>query len=312
MLRLLEQMKKETYIDPHFQFTFRKGGHKGEAYEVDLLVSPIRMTELATTVRLQVSSLEKPYFFYTIGLNTNNELSAVLDESSLIDRNFTKAFIAELGKEDWSFFRMYNRVMRNSDSEAFTDFASLEVDFTGYVDSIEKELRYVTYQDIFPNAKNPSFMYNSELYYIEDEYCISHLTPVSDSALKCMVREPGHIFNWENPKTRFGLLEYENQIFSEYNSEEPFDKAFFAEVKRQLPDLASLVKQRHANLRLVYENYCKRENLHFPTQKVPVNAKTFPTNQYIEPLAAVLSSKIGRNDPCPCGSGKKYKKCCMS
>lgn len=23
-----------------------------------------------------------------------------------------------------------------------------------------------------------------------------------------------------------------------------------------------------------------------------------------------VSKKIGRNDPCPCGSGKKYKKCC--
>jgi len=22
------------------------------------------------------------------------------------------------------------------------------------------------------------------------------------------------------------------------------------------------------------------------------------------------SSKVGRNDPCPCGSGKKYKRCC--
>jgi len=22
------------------------------------------------------------------------------------------------------------------------------------------------------------------------------------------------------------------------------------------------------------------------------------------------SGKIGRNDPCPCGSGLKYKKCC--
>jgi uncharacterized protein YecA (UPF0149 family) len=22
-------------------------------------------------------------------------------------------------------------------------------------------------------------------------------------------------------------------------------------------------------------------------------------------------AKIGRNDPCPCGSGKKYKKCCL-
>ena len=24
----------------------------------------------------------------------------------------------------------------------------------------------------------------------------------------------------------------------------------------------------------------------------------------------VKPKKVGRNDPCPCGSGKKYKKCC--
>lgn len=24
-----------------------------------------------------------------------------------------------------------------------------------------------------------------------------------------------------------------------------------------------------------------------------------------------VAPKIGRNDPCPCGSGRKYKKCCM-
>ena len=24
----------------------------------------------------------------------------------------------------------------------------------------------------------------------------------------------------------------------------------------------------------------------------------------------VKGKKIGRNDPCPCGSGKKYKQCC--
>jgi len=28
------------------------------------------------------------------------------------------------------------------------------------------------------------------------------------------------------------------------------------------------------------------------------------------PASAVPSHKLGRNDPCPCGSGKKYKKCC--
>ena len=29
------------------------------------------------------------------------------------------------------------------------------------------------------------------------------------------------------------------------------------------------------------------------------------------PVAAGRSGKIGRNDACPCGSGKKFKKCCM-
>jgi SEC-C motif domain protein len=29
------------------------------------------------------------------------------------------------------------------------------------------------------------------------------------------------------------------------------------------------------------------------------------------PSTVVRSApKVGRNDPCPCGSGKKYKKCC--
>ena len=37
------------------------------------------------------------------------------------------------------------------------------------------------------------------------------------------------------------------------------------------------------------------------------------TNQSGDGSAAkepVRKKKIGRNDPCPCGSGKKYKKCC--
>jgi len=29
----------------------------------------------------------------------------------------------------------------------------------------------------------------------------------------------------------------------------------------------------------------------------------------LNPPKPVQSAKIGRDDPCPCGSGKKYKKC---
>ena len=43
---------------------------------------------------------------------------------------------------------------------------------------------------------------------------------------------------------------------------------------------------------------------------------TFPEEELIQPKVdprlnqTVESFKIGRNDPCICGSGKKYKKCC--
>jgi SWIM/SEC-C metal-binding protein len=28
------------------------------------------------------------------------------------------------------------------------------------------------------------------------------------------------------------------------------------------------------------------------------------------PKPMIVETKVGRNDPCPCGSGKKHKKCC--
>ena len=34
------------------------------------------------------------------------------------------------------------------------------------------------------------------------------------------------------------------------------------------------------------------------------------TKAYSRSKTVVKEPKIGRNDPCPCGSGKKYKKCC--
>jgi preprotein translocase subunit SecA len=30
------------------------------------------------------------------------------------------------------------------------------------------------------------------------------------------------------------------------------------------------------------------------------------------PEGARSGQKVGRNEPCPCGSGKKYKKCCLA
>jgi uncharacterized protein YecA (UPF0149 family) len=43
-------------------------------------------------------------------------------------------------------------------------------------------------------------------------------------------------------------------------------------------------------------------------EDVEAEEKLVKETEKVKPLAA--GGQPGRNDPCPCGSGKKYKKCC--
>jgi preprotein translocase subunit SecA len=52
----------------------------------------------------------------------------------------------------------------------------------------------------------------------------------------------------------------------------------------------------------IVENVPKREKVAEPVEASHGNVEKKPV---------VKGQKVGRNDPCPCGSGKKYKKCCM-
>ena len=56
------------------------------------------------------------------------------------------------------------------------------------------------------------------------------------------------------------------------------------------------IADRQADLSDEYEDEGGDEN----------DAEWEPVETYVRP-----TPKVGRNDPCPCGSGKKYKKCCL-
>ena len=55
------------------------------------------------------------------------------------------------------------------------------------------------------------------------------------------------------------------------------------------------------------DNYCTKckhwydSDIWFASRAEPIK------RQHNQPRA----TKIGRNEPCPCGSGEKYKKCCL-
>ncbi|MBF0444655.1 MAG: SEC-C domain-containing protein [Magnetococcales bacterium] len=44
---------------------------------------------------------------------------------------------------------------------------------------------------------------------------------------------------------------------------------------------------------------------------IEMSGSNFSTTKPDSTLNNQQSYKIGRNDPCPCGSGRKYKKCCL-
>lgn len=74
-------------------------------------------------------------------------------------------------------------------------------------------------------------------------------------------------------------------------------------------ELNSVVKKNNRTfLKLLPKTIRKTTKKTVPKSKV--SAKTATTKK--PGKKAVPEVKIGRNDPCSCGSGKKYKKCCGS
>ena len=64
-------------------------------------------------------------------------------------------------------------------------------------------------------------------------------------------------------------------------------------------------------LREKLEGYSDEEKIEFVAKAMGLEKRSGDETGR-EHSTPVRSEKIGRNDPCPCGSGKKYKKCCMN
>ena len=126
-----------------------------------------------------------------------------------------------------------------------------------------------------------------------------------------------HLLNMDHLKEGIGLRGYgQRDPLTEYKKE-AFD--MFQEM---IDHLKEVVLEQLFKVRMVREEAAPIRVAAAPT---PVPAPRWqeshgppPTSAAgREPRAArgrarLNGAKVGRNDPCPCGSGKKYKKCCLS
>ena len=104
------------------------------------------------------------------------------------------------------------------------------------------------------------------------------------------------------------VVEYKlegSAMFEEMNENIQNDAVKFIMRAKFTPETHIEAKQ---TVREMSENHAKAAPVTAQSAAKPIEGSTGNT----QPQAPVKrdSSKVGRNDPCPCGSGKKYKDCC--
>jgi hypothetical protein len=103
----------------------------------------------------------------------------------------------------------------------------------------------------------------------------------------------------------------------DFNIQEVFDLFNTFEVnfkdEKQVNEVMQMVMELANNVRL-WENNGHTPNEIFEKFEKP-NLRPLPDEPFNFDGADIFDfksgKKVGRNDPCPCGSGKKYKKCCL-
>ncbi|MDD5775101.1 MAG: preprotein translocase subunit SecA [Candidatus Omnitrophica bacterium] len=106
------------------------------------------------------------------------------------------------------------------------------------------------------------------------------------------------------------LIEYKNEAFNDFSQMIAGIEDEAAEVILKLQP-----ERRPQRVKTVFDT-SSQHMVHPQAQKFepapgpsePRSAQPHP--RQAPPAAAVSHPRVGRNDPCPCGSGKKYKKCC--
>jgi len=199
---------------------------------------------------------------------------------------FSELLLSQLGEDDFQLLNQRHFAYKNK----ITENASLEnIDAYFEYHEVEHNGLMSAYNDVLPYGDQIQITINEQECFVLDQYCLLPKCSCSDVTLSlvaidiagkngdelCSVEVNYRKKRW---KTVEGVLLKVST------------KAVKSAIEEQVPDFYKRVLKRHVKLKGIYA-HCKKK--HF-APKTPIELL-----------------KIGRNEPCPCGSGKKYKKCCI-
>jgi len=210
-------------------------------------------------------------------------------EPSKKDRAFAKLVFSRLDEDDFDFLARRHYEYKNKITEsAGVEAVATEFDYA----DIEMNGTMIGYSDVLPYGDPINLSIDGVPCIGFDQYCLLPKCPCSHTVLSIMTLDPAR-----KKQTELGTFEVDYRK-RQWKTMDGMASDLTPEgaqkiVEKQVPDFYGLLPKRHRKLKAIYA-HCKRR--HFAAQAPP-------------PGSAKV--RVGRNDSCPCGSGKKYKKCCM-
>ena len=202
------------------------------------------------------------------------------------DLKFAELFLSQLDENDFEVLYKSHFAFKNKISEE----APLD-SIDGYFeyDEVEYNGLMYAYNDVLPYGEQLLVTINGKECILIDQYCLLPKCPCTDTNLNIFsvdkVGETG-------TELCVASVNYRNKQWKiiEECSFPITLKTFRTAIEGQVPNIYKQLRERHVKLKAIYA-HCKKRDY--------------------SPKVELQLPKVGRNDPCPCGSGKKYKKCCL-
>ncbi len=172
-----------------------------------------------------------------------------------------------------------------------------QIDIEGLPDASSGEM--IGFIDVFPCGLAFNFTFEGERWAVDDQYCVQPKCSCSETILSFLQLAdrsgvPAKKIS-DPPSFRYNYITHRTKPLSESPTTGPSQTDLFGALKAVNPKLDEHLQLRHLSLQTLY------------TRQEIERSKS-----RLRSLSASLRPKIGRNDPCPCGSGRKFKHCCLN
>jgi len=200
---------------------------------------------------------------------------------------FAEKLLAAMDSADLELISKLHSVLKNRIcEEAKPSEINPRFDF----DAVEQSSTLQAYNDVLPFGDTLRVNVGDTEYLVLDQYCVKPGCRCTDAHLNLFpIKDDSRTVDSAGAVS----VDYDAVSWQLIANEPlPCDVAEFRRIMEGLsPDFYKSLGARHKKMRAIYAHCRQRE---------------------LQALRAVLrAGAVGRNDPCPCGSGKKYKKCCM-